>query len=652
MASTAAHPRSASLLRPRLPERIPDLKRPWLHLFGLLWCAALVLAVAGPVVGTWSRLTSPDLNSGLMIGSRAGLVLSEDDLTRVRFPVGSAARAAGIHPGYDIISINDVPIARIVPISEDGIARPNDATDSDYAAFAPIIEGMEQVDIDLRLRTRDGQIRSYRVRTGEHHIEQDARRVGLSPMLLSVVDLLHVITYPFLLFAAWVLHRRKREDLTSSILSLAILLTIASEQPAAAFLRDVLMVPEWLHQALYDLGNIALLAGILLFPYGRMRPRAVLGFIALLPILFFLKGDTYRLTFILFMAVCVMTLIWRLRNTEPGDTHQQIKWALFGFSGYALFLSLALIIDMSKLGTSSFGTQILLEVLGGLSFGLAFLCLNLGLLVALMRFRLYDAEAVISRSASFAIITLVLGGIFAATSEGVKELVLNVAGRDAGSGPVIFAAAVATVLVNPAQQRIQSWSENWFQRDLVKLRTQLPECARDMRETASLSELLDDVLERIESGVRTTRVAAMINGKVLKTRGTSLEDAEAWASEVNLECHQGICEISDRKFPLRVPLVPEHGDTRPLGYVLVGPRPDGSVLSKEELKTLVEVAEPVARAVRNVIKREKREGEVAATIRRHEARIDELEAKLAGTAGKRASPRAPKAPIKRAHTAR
>ena len=626
--------RTAWLRWPRLPERLPDLKSPWLQLFGLLWSAALLLAIVGPVVGTWYRLTSPDQNSALMIGSRAGLALSEDDLTKVRFPVGPAARKAGIRPGDDIIAINDVPIARIVPLSEQGIARPNDATDSDYAAFAPVIEGTEPVDLDIRLRARDGTVRDYRVRTGENHIEQAASGVGLSPMLLSVVDLLHVITYPFLLFAAWVLHRRKREDLTSSILSLAILLTIASEQPSAAFLRDVIQIPDWLHQRLYDLGNIALLAGILLFPYGRVRPHVVLGFIALLPVLFFLKGDTYRLTFILFMAACVMTLIWRLRHTEPGDTHQQIKWALFGFSGYALFLSLALVIDMSKLGAASFASQILQEVIGGLSFGLAFLCLNLGLLVALMRFRLYDAEAVISRSASFALIALALGAVFAAASDGLKQIILNYTGQSSGTGPVVFAAALATVLINPVQARIQAWSENWFQRDLVKLRTQLPECARDMRETASLSELLEDVLARIEAGVRTTRVAAVVNGKVLSARGLHLAEAKEWASNLDLECDQPICEIADRKFPLRVPLIPEHGDTRLLGYILIGPRPDGSVLSKEEQKTLIEVAEPVSRAVRNVIKRERREHEVAATIGLHEARIAELEEKLAQGSGK------------------
>jgi hypothetical protein len=84
-------------------------------------------------------------------------------------------------------------------------------------------------------------------------------------------------------------------------------------------------------------------------------------------------------------------------------------------------------------------------------------------------------------------------------------------------------------------------------------------------------------------------------------------------------------------------LIPAHGDTRLLGYILIGPRPDGSVLSKEEQKTLVEVAEPVARAVRNVIKREKREHEIAALIATHERRIEQLESQPSRTRPKRSA---------------
>ena len=42
----------------------------------------------------------------------------------------------------------------------------------------------------------------------------------------------------------------------------------------------------------------------------------------------------------------------------------------------------------------------------GVSFALAGLILQLGLLIALLRYRLYDAEVVIGRSVNFAVITL------------------------------------------------------------------------------------------------------------------------------------------------------------------------------------------------------------------------------------------------------
>ena len=155
-----------------------------------------------------------------------------------------------MRPGDDIIAINDVPIARRSCRSRSKGSRGRTTRQTPITPLSRrSSRGTEPVDLDIRLRARDGTVRDYRVRTGENHIEQAASRVGLSPMLLSVVDLLHVITYPFLLFAAWILHRRKREDLTSSILSLAILLTIASEQPSAAFLRDVIQVPDWASSA-------------------------------------------------------------------------------------------------------------------------------------------------------------------------------------------------------------------------------------------------------------------------------------------------------------------------------------------------------------------------------------------------------------------
>ena len=617
----------------RLPDRIPDLSRRGLILFQLIWIPALLLAVIGPLAGIWFRFEQAAENSALVMGSRIGISLSEDDLTRVRFPIGEAAKRAGIKPGDDIIAIDGVDVAKVVPISERGLARPHDATDMDYALFAPIIEGAEEADFAVRLRSPDGSEKDFRVRSGEQHIGQAARSVGLPAALLSVVDLIHLLTYPFLLFAAWILHRRKPEDLISSVLSLAILLTIATEQPSAGFLTFVLQLPEWAHRLLYDLGNICLLVGVLLFPFGQLRPRFVIVPLVLLPVLFLLEGEWYRAVFMLFMAVAVATLFARLRETPPGDARQQIKWALLGFSGYALFLAAALVADAFKLQVGSFGRQLTLELLGGLSFGLAFLCLQMGLMVALLRFRLYDAEVVISRSATFALVTVFIGGVFAASNEAVKVFIQGLYGPDAGQSPGIFAAAVATVLVSPAQERIQRWSEQRFQRNLVKLREELPSDLRELRESASMQELLDETLKRIESGVRTTRLAVLIDNSVAAARGIDNAATKAWQKDFDpAACRDALCSASDMTFPIRVPLQARTDDGNWIGWLLVGPRPDGSLLSKDEQAALVDVAGPITRAVRIVGRRETREKALT-------DRIEAIEAKLQPARNRPASKR-------------
>jgi hypothetical protein len=614
----------------RLPERIPNLKRPWRHLFELFWWACLALAVVGPIAGTWYRFTTPGENSALMLGSRAGLVLSREDLTNVRFPVGAAAEAAGIQPGDKIVAIDGLPLAKTVPFEPSQAKGPGHATDTDYALFSPIIEGNQPLELSLTLRSRSGEIRNFQVRTGERHITQAAHGMGLSSAFLSVVDLFHVLTYPFLLFAAWLLHRRKREDLISSILSLAVLLTIGSEQPSATFLTFIAHIPESWHRHLYDLGNICLLAGIMLFPFGQLRPRIVVAFLAFLPLLFFLNGDFYRLTFVIFMVAGVMTLVVRLRRTPPSAGRQQIKWALLGFSGYALFLSVALACDTMKLTVGSFSAQLTLEVLAGLTFGIAFLSLQLGLLIALMRFRLYDAEVVISRSANVALITLGVAAVFAATADALKQLVYDYYGNNNSEGPVIFAAALSTVLVNPIQERIQRWSENRFQRNLVILRDELPECVRDLRETGNLAELIEEVLTRVMKGVRTTHVAAIVDEGVFRARGISKERVEIWQRETSdWMSAEDLCAPSDKICPIRIPLIPGDGE-KAIGFLLVGPRPDGSVISRDEQKALKEVAEPIARGIRNVIRRVGYERRLEAMIEANARRLDELEARIKG----------------------
>jgi hypothetical protein len=619
----------------RLPPVVPPFNKRGYWLFTVLWGLAFLLAVAGPVAGFYFRYTAPHNNSQLLLGSRAGFAVSPRDATLVRFPVGPQAEAAKIVPGDHIVAIYGIEMPRSMPFNEEALAE--HASDPAYIAMVNLLNGSDQAEIPLTLRDPDGRLRDVTVVTGESHIDAGAKALGISPKLLSFIDLLQVLFYPFLLWAAWLLHRRNSRDVVSSILSLAVLLSIAAEQPSSFFLATT-GVPRPVNVAIYDIGHILLVAGILLFPHGNLSWRVV-GLIACLPLLLFLQGQIYQTYFVCFMIIGVIAMYRRLRQTESSDQRQQIRWALFGIGTYAVLFCISVIADYLKWSTASFGQQLLVEMGAGISFALAVLFLQLGLLIALLRYRLYDAEFVIGRSVNFAVITLGVAAIFAAVGDGLKQIVYNYSGNTNSEGPIIFAAALATIMVNPIQERVQKWSEKRFQKNLYLLREDLPQSIRDMRETATLGEMLQQVLAQIDRGVRAVRGAMIVNGCVMAARGLAADDVEEWRTSVFAQDYKSdICEASDWLFPIRAPLVPSSGEEEPIGYLLVGPRPDGSIPSRAEQSAIAEVSEEIARAIRTVIKREAREAEVIELIADNSRRIDALEAMLGGgSAGRKRS---------------
>jgi hypothetical protein len=620
----------------RLPPVVPPFSTLTYRLFTAVWLLAFLLAVAGPLAGFYERYTEPANNSQLLLGSRAGFAVSPRDATLVRFTVGPDAAKSGVVPGDHIIAIYGLPLPKVMPVTEEALAE--HANDPGYIAMGNLLFGTDNSEVPLTVRDPGGRVRDVTVKTGEHHIDAGARALGISPKLLSFIDLLQVIFYPFLLWAAWLLHRRNSRDVVSSLLSLAVLLSIGAEQPSSVFLASI-GIPRPVNVAFYDLGNVLLLTGILLFPHGNLSWRVV-GLIACLPLLMFLHGQVYQSYFVCFIIIGVLAMIRRLHQTESGEQRQQIRWALLGISAYAVLRCISIVCDYLKWSTDTFGHQLLVEMAAGISFALAALVLQLGLLVALLRYRLYDAEVVIGRSVNFAIVTLGVAAVFAAAGDAVKQIVYNYSGNTNNEGPIIFAAALATIMVNPIQDRVQAWSEKRFQKNLFLLRNDLPQSVRDMRETASLSEMLEEILAQIDAGVRAVRAAMIVNGCVLSVRGLSKDEVEAWRTSVFAQDYKSdICEASDRLFPIRVPLVPSSDDEEPIGYLLVGPRPDGSIASHAEQRAIKEVSEDIARAIRTVIKREAREAEVTDLIADNARRIEALEAMLTGHA---AGPKRPR----------
>ena len=146
----------------------------------------------------------------------------------------------------------------------------------------------------------------------------------------------------------------------------------------------------------------------------------------------------------------------------------------------------------------------------------------------------------------------------------------------------------------------------------------------DLRETAPLDELAPEALARLAQGVRASHAALVVGDKLAATRDIDAKAVEKWReshspenSVADLECDR-----NDPLFPLCLPLRVRHGAGVLVGWVLLGPRPDGSFYGSDERDALVEIADPVARAVQIVLLRDRRQAT-------NEARFVAIERKLA-----------------------
>src|SRR5947209_9931723 len=197
----------------RLPASLPPFNTLTYRLFTLVWMLAFALALAGPIAGFYLRYTEPENNSQLLLGSRAGFAVSPRDATTVRFTVGPEAETAGIVAGDHIVAVYGIPMPKVMPFDEATLSHRAD--DPAYITMSNLLNGTDVSQVPLTVRDPSGRVRDVTVTTGEHHIDAGARALHISPNELSLIDLLHVFAYPFLLWAAWLLHHRNSRDVVS-----------------------------------------------------------------------------------------------------------------------------------------------------------------------------------------------------------------------------------------------------------------------------------------------------------------------------------------------------------------------------------------------------------------------------------------------------
>ena len=200
------------------------------------------------------------------------------------------------------------------------------------------------------------------------------------------------------------------------------------------------------------------------------------------------------------VAVLASWLVW-LAGQVPkfrrsaGERRQQLKWL---YSGAVVLVISAVISALSSGDSSS-----LWQLAGAL--GLAVLPVCIG--VAVLKYRLYAIDRIISRVISYAIITALLAGVFA----GLVILATHVLPVKT---PVAVAASTlaAAALFNPLRQRVQRLVDRRFNRARYDADRTIAAFAARLQDAVNLDAVQDDLAGVVHQALEPAHVSLWISG--------------------------------------------------------------------------------------------------------------------------------------------
>jgi hypothetical protein len=173
---------------------------------------------------------------------------------------------------------------------------------------------------------------------------------------------------------------------------------------------------------------------------------------------------------------------------SAGERRQQLKWL---YSGATVFLAAALlgvfIVPLALGDPAGSGPPMVNDL-----FNLATAALPVCLGVAVLKYRLYAIDRIISRVISYAIITAVLAGVFAGLVVLATE-VLPVRAPAAVAGATLIAAA----MFNPLRQRVQRVIDRRFNRAHYDAEAVVAAFTGRLRHTVDLDAVQSDLLTTV-----------------------------------------------------------------------------------------------------------------------------------------------------------
>jgi len=213
------------------------------------------------------------------------------------------------------------------------------------------------------------------------------------------------------------------------------------------------------------------------------------------------------------VVVGALSLVVRFRRAR-GTEREQLRWVALA----AVLVSLAILVVLAGMGA---GNQLLITWAAGISFAV----LPLAIGAAVLRYRLYDLDRIVSRTLAYGLLTVLLGGGYAGLVLGLGQLL----GRDSS---LVVAAATLTVaaLFQPARRRVQHAVDRRFDRRRYDAAYTIQAFSARLRQQVDLDALTAELLAVVDQTMQPTSVSLWLRPSVSASQDQSSTGASrsAW----------------------------------------------------------------------------------------------------------------------------
>jgi predicted membrane-bound spermidine synthase len=202
-------------------------------------------------------------------------------------------------------------------------------------------------------------------------------------------------------------------------------------------------------------------------------------------------------------ALAIASLIVRYRRAAQIE-RQQLKW----FAAVAILTGLggaANIVTSSSGSAAPTGTLATVNAVSGFMIyvGLALLPVAIG--IAILRYRLYEIDRLISRSISYGVLTAIVGGLFVGFILVFQAVLAPVTRSNelAVAGSTLLAAA----LFQPLRRRVQRIVDRRFNRSRYDAERTVAAFAERLRDEVDLEQLVAEILATVRQTVEPSSVS-------------------------------------------------------------------------------------------------------------------------------------------------